>query len=153
MKPSYLRICRLLAFSGFREREIADFAYTLFQVGPDALMEEVKAISHLSSDFPRSNQDDLPSTNFSLPPSEVEEKIERLLIDDARMPKAIAVEQLSAELRRRFPDLNIPSESRKGFRLWIRRLTGHLSEKELLHIATNLRSRYVHDSPPDWRLK
>ena len=69
------------------------------------------------------------------------------------MPRALAIEMLTEELRRRFPSQDIPPESRKGFSNWIRRLSQDIPEKELLFVATAIRNRIVHDAQTDWRLK
>lgn len=157
MKAAYLKICRLLAASGFREHEIADFAQELFRNGPFALVEDVfqvrRSIGRSIDEHASSRVFDIPTSHPPPSPSDLEVKIERLLIQDAGIPKALAIAQLTEELNRRFPDAPIPPESRKGFGAWIRKLAMIIPEKEILHIATNLRNRTVHDSPTDWRLK
>jgi hypothetical protein len=153
MRGAYLQICKLLACSGLRDREVAEFAHILQQNGPDAFLEDIVTLRRWINGFASERFYDSPSFELVSPPSEVSEKIERLLIHEAGMPKSIAVSLLSADLRQRYPDLPFPSESRKGFRTWIDRLGDLLPGKELLHVATSLRNRYVHESPPDWRLK
>ena len=153
MKTAYLRVCRLLASSGFREHEIAEFAQQVSQSDSRALLGDVARLRQLMNDSLQGRTLDIPlSTSHSLP-SEVEEKIERLLVLDTGLPRSLAVEQLTAVLRLRSPEIDVPSESRKGFRPWIRKLITLVPEKELLHIATSLRNRVVKPAPPDWRLK
>ena len=153
MKSSYLQICTLLAASAFREREITEFSQAIHQLGPKAFMDDVmsmrRAMSSLQGDVPY----DVPSRAPVEASSEIVARIERLLVDETGLPKAAAIDILSSELRMRFPNQIIPSESRRGFQVWIHRLTNIISEKELLHLATAIRNRYVHERPSDWRLK
>jgi hypothetical protein len=152
MKSAYLNICRLLASSGYQERDIAEFVHELIKQGPSAAIGDIDDFRRLMKTTSSSRIFDT-QTEQAVPLSDTALKIERLLINDAGMPKAVAVSLLSDELRLRFPRLDVPPESRKGFYSWIRRLTALVSEKELLHIATSIRNRSVHDSPTDWRLK
>lgn len=153
MSTAYQKICRLLASSGFREHEIAEFAGMVFHENPRVLVEDVTQLRRLMNDSPYGRALDFPSHASLISTSDVEDKIERLLIQDTGLPRALAVERLSSVLHSRFPGVVIPPESRKGFRAWIRRLTTIVPEKELLHIATNVRNQFVHEAPSDWRLK
>jgi hypothetical protein len=152
MKSAYLNICRLIASSGYQERDIAAFVDELIKQGPNAVIGDIDDFRRLMK-TPSSNRIFDTPTEQAVPLSDTALKIERLLINDAGMPKAVAVALLSDELRLRFPHLDVPRESRKGFYSWIRRLTALVPEKELLHIATSIRNRSVRDSPIDWRLK
>jgi len=152
MKSGYLRICQLLASSGFREQEIADFAHEVCQSTPAAFVDYVRHLRKFLSESTQDRDFDIPN-NSRLLKSDVETKIERLLIQEAGLPRAVAVEQLTTLLQSRFPNSKLPPEARKGFRVWIRKLTALIPEKELLHIATSLRNRMVHEAPSDWRLK
>ena len=153
MKHAYLRICRLLAASGYRERDLADFVHQVVSQGPEAFLSTVNDLRRLD---PRSAAYpflvDTPIDTFLPPPSDATMKIERLLLHDAGMPRAAAIEMLTEELRLRFPSLEIPPESRTGFSNWIRRLSQDIPEKDLLFIATAIRNRVVQDAPTDWRL-
>ena len=153
MRAAYLKICRLLASSGFREQEIAEFAQAVTHTDPRALIEDVTQLRRLIGESLQGRILDIPSGTSYAPTSEVEEKIERLLIHDAGLPRALAVERLTSALQSRFPNVIVPPEARKGFRSWIRKLTTIAPEKELLHIATSIRNQMVHDAPSDWRLK
>ena len=153
MKSSYQQICTLLAASGFRDRDIADFTQTLFEVGPQAFAQDVLSLRHAIPEMGRDIPYDTPSRIQAEPSSEISERIERLLILEAGLPKAAAIEVLSSELKERYPNNIIPSESRKGFHAWIHRLTNAIPEKQLLHLATSIRNRYVRERPSDWRLK
>lgn len=169
MKSGYVRICRLLASSGYRADDIAAFLDETVRQGPGAVLKDISGIREIIHSAysesaigdsanrvavsPRPRRAYREPTYTAFPVSDTAMKVERLLVFDAGMPRGLAVEQLTSELRARFPDLAIPSESRKGFHLWIHRLTAIVPEKELLHIATNMRNRWVHDMPTDWRLK
>ena len=153
MKPGYLKLCKLLAASDCRERDIVEFAQTLLQVGPRTFEEDVLAMKRLLVELQIATPYDSPSHSSSEPMSEIVDKIEQLLTRETRLPKLMAIELLSSELLQRYPNISIPPESRKGFRAWIHRLTNIVPEKELLHLATSIRNRYVHERQPDWRLK
>lgn len=153
MKSAYENICRLLASSGFSEREIFDFSDELFNIGPNGFLDDITHLKRLSKNtlirnaFDVSPNQPRPTTNDTV------KKIERLLIDEARLLKIVAVAMLSSELLTRFPKIQLPVESRKGFNHWLHKLTELVPEKELLHLATKIRNRSVHDQPTDWRLK
>ena len=153
MKSSYLQICTLLASSGFRDRDIAEFIETLLELGPQTFTQDVASLRRAIPELRREVPFDTPSRVQSEPSSEISEKIERLLLLETGLQKAAAIDILSEELRARFPNQIIPSESRKGFHVWIHRLTNAIPEKELLHLATSIRNRYVHQRPSDWRLR
>ena len=85
--------------------------------------------------------------------SATESKIARLLLEEAGLPKYVAVLRITQELKKLHPSELIPSESRKGFLSWIRKLSAITSESELLHIATRIRNEFIHEHPSDWQLK
>lgn len=154
MKDAYVEICRLLAASGYREKELTEFIEQAMMAGPTSILSTIRELRRFEmhqSAF--RSLADTPTDTFAPPPSDAALKIERLLIIDARMPRAAAIDALTEEIRRNFPTRNIPSESRKGFANWIRRLSEVVPEKELLFFATAIRNRVVHDAPGDWRLK
>lgn len=153
MNKAYLRICQLLASSGYRDHEIAEFAKEISQSSYKALVEDVGQLRSLMNYSGQGLVFDTPSNASHPAPSDVGMKIERLLILEAGLPRAVAIEQLTSVLQSRFPSISVPPEARKGFRPWIRKLTSLIPEKELLHIATSLRNRMVHETPSDWRLK
>jgi hypothetical protein len=154
MKDTYVRICRLLAASGYREKELLEFIEQAMVAGPDSFLATVGELRRLEIEHSTLRiLFDRPTETFAPPPSDAARKIERLLINDARMPRAVAIDALTEEVRRNFPSTYIPSESRKGFSNWIRRLAEVVPEKDLLFLATAIRNRVVHDAPGDWRLK
>lgn len=154
MRHAYLKICRLLAASGYRENELEEFVAQVLSQGAGAFLSAVNELRRIdSSSTAYRLLVDTPSDRPIPPPSDAAKKIERLLLHDARMQRAAAIEMLTVELRHRFPSHDIPPESRKGFANWIRRLSQSIPEKDLLFVATAIRNRVVHDAPTDWRLK
>jgi len=153
MKSAYQSICRLLASSGYHDRDIAEFLDKLLRMGPTSVLSDIRDLRHLPHTSSPRHVFDVPTDRFVPPPSETALKIERLLVHDVGMSKTTAIEHLSKEILLRFPNLQIPPESRKGFRSWLMRLSTLVPEKELLHVATSIRNRSVQDSPTDWRLK
>ncbi|MCB0360284.1 MAG: hypothetical protein KDD44_11635 [Bdellovibrionales bacterium] len=154
MKDTYFNICRLLAASGYRESELAEFIEHALSVGPTSVLSTVRELRRLEANSSAFRYlTDTPTDRVVPPTTDAALKIERLLVHDAGMSKAVAIEVLSEELRRQFPTLDIPSGSRKGFTNWIRRLSETIPEKKLLFLATAIRNRVVHDAPGDWRLR
>jgi hypothetical protein len=156
MRRSYQKICALLAAADFDEREIWEFVEAVHKAGPSEVARYVIHIRHmLMSEMKNGGSDwyirKRPS-NFE-PSSETEEKIAHLLLEDAGLPKYVAITRLTQELKKRHPSEPIPSESRKGFTSWIRKLLAITSESELLHVATRIRNEFVHERPSDWHLK
>jgi hypothetical protein len=154
MKESYIIICRLLAASGYKEKELVDFIEQATVAGPESFLSTIRELRRLEM-----NQSafrvfaDTPSDTSIPPPNDTALKIERLLIVDAHMPRAAAINALTEEVQRNFPSRYIPSGSHKGFGNWIRQLAKVVPEKDLLFFATAIRNRVVHDAPGDWRLK
>lgn len=154
MNHAYLKICRLLAASGFREREIDDFLNQLLLSGRDEVLSTILDLRRMDLSLPVDRAlGDIPADRLLSSASDAAMKIERLLLHEAGMPRAAAIEIMTQELHQRFPMQEIPSESRKGFTNWINRLSRQIPEKDLLFIATAIRNRVVHDAPIDWRLK
>lgn len=154
MNKSFRKILMMLAASDFRESDLITFANTVQRIGPEELLRHVYRARKLLSDWPL-DDDDLQHAQVKSPRggSKTRERIEQLLIEEAGLPKMMAVELLARELQRRHPNESLPSESRKGFALWLEKLERVATESELLHIATQIRNKYVHETRSDWRLK
>lgn len=153
MKNSYINICHLIASSGYSKSEIFEFLDELTIKSPNSAMNDIQSIRNMLQNSKTREFYEVPKSHFSSAFSDTITKIEHLLIDEADLPKFVAIQLISEEIRSRHPNIDIPPESRKGFQYWIQRLTSYIPEKELLHIAMNIRNRSVHDSPSDWRLK
>lgn len=149
----YFRLCALLACSNFSEKELIEFADAVVQEGGRRFAKDVVRIKTTLDSSHRVGY----ATYREIPPPNringVGEKVERLLLEEAGLSKAVAVRLLTDELKSRFPRVAIPPESRKGFRQWIRRLSTMATESDLLHLATTIRNKFVHEKPADWRLK
>ena len=154
MKRNFQRIFVLLAASDLKESEIIEFISLVREIGPNAVAAYIFNARKLISSM-RQAEFDLYVEHKSNAQSNFNsyDKISRLLLDEARLSKIQAIELLSKEIARGYPNIQIPSESRKGFSIWLEKLTNIISESELLHIATKIRNEYVYDRPLDWRLK
>jgi len=155
MSKVYQKVCNLLAAGNFSDREIFDFVSMLQSSNPHEVVDYVSSIRRLLSSeiygYEKAASFWEPPNNFSFS-SEAENKIEHLLLEEAGLPKTLAIALLTQEIQKRF-SLQVPNESRKGFSNWVKRLLTILPESELLHIATLIRNQYVHESNYDWRLK
>lgn len=155
MSNGYKKICNILAASNVSEREIYDFLSTIHNISEHEILDHIMDVRKmLATEFGNFNHSSKYWNNapsFEIP-SETENKIVHLLLEEADLPKTLAVSLMTEELEKRFP-FSIPSESRKGFSNWIRKLLSTIPESELLHIATRIRNEYVHDQKYDWRLK
>lgn len=161
MSRSYQKICALLAASNFNENEIFEFISNSQINGPYDAIRHIMDMRHLITNGLKNNDfgavDRGSMRNYELPydfeeASETERKIVHLLLEDAGLPKIIAISLITQELEKKYGNIIIPHENRKGFANWVRRLLKFISESELLHIATKIRNEYVHDIPSDWRL-
>lgn len=156
MNRIYSRICSLLAASGFSERELSEFFSVLHSVDPREVLDYVKEVRmHLENRSSRHEKDLRPRnvvTNFD-GPTDAEEKIIRLLLVEAGLPKIVAIELISQELMKNYPNIPLPQEGKKGFSAWVRKVLQLVPESELLYIVTRLRNQYVHDRPYDWELR
>ena len=154
MKESYIVICRLLAASGYKEEELIEFIEQATVAGPESFLSTISELRRLEMKQSAFRIfADTPSDTSKPSPSETARKIERLLMVDAHMPRAAAIDALTEEVQRNYPRRYIPSGSRKGFGIWIRQLARVVPEKDLLFFATAIRNRVVHDVLSDWRLK
>lgn len=154
MNRIFDRICLLLAAAGYSEREMHEFVNVLMQMGPGAFARHVANARHMLSDMHLEQLEAASERVFiGHTATGTLSKVERLLLDEANLPKMVAIELLTKELRRRYPNTSFPSESRKGFAAWIERLSAIIPDSELLHVATQIRNNYVHQAPSDWRLK
>lgn len=153
----FLAVFRLLAASGFREQDIADFLREVEHMGVGAAMDEIVWIRRQKPDYlldlPRSSHGRQHTYASVLESHETVSKVERLLIEEARLPRQVAIALLTEQVMMRYPKVNVPSESRKGFSLWLSKLAALIPERELLSLATELRNQYVHSSPGDWKLR
>ena len=161
MKNSSLKICRLLASSGYSEQEIRDFVFELFDLGPNMAVEHIFNIWQESKtspfnkvfDYSINNTNPFTKNIVANYENSTAQKIKRLLLIDAGLSIADASKLLTEELNKKFPNINIPTISKKSFYIWIEKLIFIVPEKDLLYIATSIRNRSVHDSPIDWKLK
>ena len=157
MSNSYKKLCNLIAASNINEKEIYDFISMLQNVGPHEVLDHISEVRKLlNTDFNHYNfnygsKNWYASHEFEMP-SETEKKIVHLLLEEADLPKTVAINLMTQELEKRFP-FQVPSESRKGFSNWIRKLLSIIPESELLHIATLIRNNFVHEQSYDWKLK
>lgn len=148
------RVSVLLAAAGFTEREAREFANSVAEVGPNIFLEhfsyarDMLRSIHLEQLERRSGHTAAARTS-----SGTLSKIERLLLEEANLPKRVAIDLLSKQVQKRYPSKQLPPESRKGFAAWIEKLSFIVSESELLHIATQIRNNFVHQVPSDWGLK
>jgi hypothetical protein len=155
MSTSYQKICSLLAAADIGDREIYEFVSTLNSISPNEVMRHVADIRRLLTVGPENYDHDSrfwAGGNHYSAPSETETKITKILLEEAGLPKNLAIALMTEELQKRCP-FEVPHESRKGFSSWLRRLVTIVPESELLHIAMRIRNEYVHEQRYDWQLK
>lgn len=82
------------------------------------------------------------------------DKIERLLIKEAGLPKTQAAQFLYHELSISRPEQSLPSPKKIAFRLWLSRLLDDAPQSEVMHVASKVRNKVVHGSRnvSDWPL-
>lgn len=157
MSNSYKKLCNLLAASNINEKEIYDFISTLQNANPHEVLDYISEVRKLLNtelnhyNYAYNSKNWYNPDNFEMP-SETEKKIVHLLLEEADLPKTVAIALMTQELEKRL-HFQVPSESRKGFSNWIRKLLSIIPESELLHIATLIRNNFVHEQSYDWKLK
>lgn len=154
MNRAFNRVCLLLAAAGFSEREVREFANCLIEDGPGTLLHQFTYVRDMLRGIHLEQlETTLEHTAVTQTSAGTLSKVERLLLDEAGLSKGAAVDLLMIEFRKRYPTKRLPSESRKGFAAWIEKLSVVIPESELLHVATQIRNSFVHQTPSDWRLK
>ena len=149
----------LLAASGLSERELREGIRTLDLRSPEEVVrlvmelrkesknsidKHLKSRSHHHFDYP---QDESGSSDTIF-------RVEELLRSEAHMTVKEATQELLESLKKRHSELPLPSlSSKKSFRSWLSTLLRHISERELLHIATVIRNSRVHSATRDWPLR
>lgn len=154
------RFCLLLAGSDLSESEIARLFNELRNRGLTQIMEEVsylRSVADKRSLNRAENEELFSSPTVSADHSSAAGRIVALLRDEAHMSTREAVEELSLALLEKFPDLRkndaLPQLSKKSFDVWLEKLARIVPPRELLHLATVIRNRRVHQVSKDWTLK
>lgn len=154
MKNGFEKVSVLLAAANITSRDLHHFVMEVQRIGPSGLIEHIEEIKSLIVSTSLTGQDFYDAETKARPsPNLVGEKIERLLIAEAGLPKRQAIEDLVEAIKQRHPAINIPQDSRKGFSAWLAKVVELIPASELLYIATTIRNNYVHDTPSRWRLK
>lgn len=151
----------LLAASGLSERELREGISALDLRSPEEVVRLVMELRRESKNLidkhlrPRSHHHlDYPQDEPGS--SDTIFRVEELLRSEAHMTVKEAALELIESLEKRhggLPLLPPPSTSKRSFRSWLRTLLRHISERELLHIATVIRNSRVHSAPGDWPLR
>lgn len=152
MNRTYERIAILLAASGFSTSDIREFVRGIREMPPEAFIEYIHEIKGMLSqsklyDSPRMYRD-----LSGVIRSSSRDRVATLLFDEAGLTKSAAVDALTEAIHAKYPQVLVPSESRKGFDAWIDKLEAQLPERTILHLATQIRNAFVHGREPDWRL-
>ena len=154
MSNIYRRICYLLASANFKEKELADFAAQIKEVGlaefVDDVMKRRSIIARDDRDVPKEGGH-IGSWDRAADDS-VADKVIQLLVHEAGMTRSQASEELRVEIRNK-KLLTPPPLGRRGFRDWLEQLLRALPPSEILHLSTRIRNRRVHQADTDWSLK
>ena len=93
-------------------------------------------------------------SNASKQGAEIADKVEDLLLGDARLTKSQAIELMTRELGEYAPTASpLPYSGKMSFRAWIERLQVSTPPSVLLHIANKIRNELVHLPKSDWPLR
>ena len=150
------RLCMLLAAMRLSEVELI----ALLRELRDAPLPQILSHVHkykslldqesLSVQLPVEPVD--PSSARESPISEeITSQIERLLVREAGLTKAVAAQALSAALLARNPrGTPAPFNAKDGFSRWLKQLALDFSPSEILHAAAMIRSSRVHAQGDDW---
>ena len=151
----------LLAGSGLSQKEIFELVAEMRDLPPRELAD---AIIHLR----RNALDPLKDTDTMLggsrkphglrrphrPTSDVRRRVEVLLREEAGLTVDRAASELLASLKRERPGVfdTVKAPNKQSLYDWLRRVSSNVEPSELLHHATLIRNKYVHNTDTDWPL-
>jgi hypothetical protein len=153
MKTHSNRVYMLIASSDIDDETLMHFAE---EIGKSGGKRFVSIVRQMRRQLLRDHWDTEENLYKQFPGgrySDTPEKVERLLIAEAGLPKAVAIDLLSQMLAQYRPEIEIPHDSKRGFLSWVRKLSEVVPESEILHLATILRNNYVHGKDHDWRFR
>lgn len=149
----------LLAASGLSERELREGINALDLRSPEEVVRLVMELRRESKNLIDKRLRSRSHHHFDYPQDESGSsdtifRVEELLRSEAHMTVKEATRELLESLKNRHGELPLPSlSSKKSFRSWLSTLLRHISESELLHIATVIRNSRVHSATSDWPLR
>lgn len=153
------RFCLLLASSDFSEKQLWDLLHWLRTERPQVLLEAVTYLRTLArrelGGFLRNRDSTFESSPARLTQEDFALKVERLLKLEARLSNRVAAEMLIDAIgptKSRASRIRPPAQ-KESFRRWLEKLAHDVSPSELLHHATMIRNRVVHEPGGDWPLR
>lgn len=159
MQSRLARICLFLASSDLRPSEIKSLGRWIERNGGESfagLIEHLRReaeIDGLSVRYSSRVEPVRRSANTSHS-SDIAERIETLLVNEAGLSKSVAAEILREEAQRLVgSNVELPSSQKVAFSLWIERLASIIPESQLLHLAARIRNKLAHPYKQDWPLK
>ena len=155
------RVLLLLAGSGLSYKDIREVVTEMWHLPPrdlaDAIMHlRQKAIDPLedAGSMPGgSRRPNAPKTAHR-PASDVRRRVEILLREEAGLTVKIAASELLTSLKRARPGMfdAVGLPNKESLYRWLGRVSPDIEPSFLLHHATQIRNKYVHNTDKDWPL-
>ena len=150
----------LLAGSGLSHKEICELVAEIQDLSPRQLADAVLHLRRNAPD-PLEVSDSVPGggqkhrlTGSHRPGSDVRRRVEFLLKEEAGLTVDRAASELLASLKRERRGVfdTVKPPNKESLYSWLHRVVPNIEPSELLHHATLVRNKYVHDTDTDWPL-
>ena len=163
MQRTLKKFLLLLAGSGLSRKEISQIFGQLQYFPPGRLADAIQYLRHNALDpldevadsiFSGARQPHTPR-GLHRPSSDVPMRVEFLLRNEAGLKVRQAALELLSSLKRERPSMagTMKPPNKESFCKWLKKLLRQIEPSELLHHATLVRNRYVHDTEQDWPLR
>lgn len=158
MSEDIKKMCMLLAAAGFNARRVEELLLEIDRLSHKKILSEFDSSCYILSG--RAGQVEVNHQRKAVASNELRgttaDKIVDLLVKESRLTVRQSFIFLEETLKESFPGRIVPPPNYKsGISAWIKTLSKHFSESELLHVASKLRNQIMHGlvRHDDWTLK
>lgn len=163
MQHTTKKFLLLLAGSGLSRKEINQIVEELQNLPPDLLADSIQSLRHNAPDILDDVADSIlvgehrpySAKRSHRTGSDVPMRVECLLRDEAGLKVSQAAAELLRSLEQKRTNLAVAVKppNKESFYNWLQKLLRQIEPSELLHHATLVRNRYVHNTGQDWPLR
>ena len=163
MRRTIKKFLLLLAGSGLSRIEISQIVKELQYLSPSLLADSIQYLRHNELDILDDVADSIlsgahkphRSKGSRRAGNDVPMRVELLLRNEAGLKVSQAALELLSSLERERGGMagTMKPPNRESFYSWLNKLLRQIGPSELLHHATLVRNRYVHNTGQDWPLR